>query len=90
MMNPSIAEEGGQTARTVIGAMQSQPLAIALILINIMFLGGVGYLITDIAHTIGLRNLKQDEFWQGIARDCMSFERQVGPPPGYKPPEPKP
>ena len=38
-MNPGVAEEAGQTARTTVDALKSQPLALAMIVVNVLFLG---------------------------------------------------
>jgi hypothetical protein len=42
-------EEAGKVATSVVESLKSQPLAIALIVINILFLLGVGYLLRDLS-----------------------------------------
>ena len=42
-MNPGITEEVGSTARSVIKVLESQPLALAMILSNFLLLGFVWY-----------------------------------------------
>ncbi|PWT91748.1 MAG: hypothetical protein C5B54_04725 [Acidobacteria bacterium] len=39
MMNPGVTEEAGQTAREAISVFRSQPLVLALVLMNIGLLG---------------------------------------------------
>jgi len=50
-MNPGIAEETGETARTVVTALKSTPAILALVLFNLCFMGVVVY----IQHTNGER-----------------------------------
>jgi len=42
-MNPGIVEETGQTARSVIDALKSQPMTITMILSNLLLLGFIWY-----------------------------------------------
>ena len=42
-MNPSIEEETGQTARTLINALGGQPFALAMIVSNFLLLGFIWY-----------------------------------------------
>lgn len=37
-MNPGLTEEGGQTARSVVDALKTQPLVLVLLLINLVFI----------------------------------------------------
>lgn len=41
MMNPGAVEEGSKVAQGVIEALKSQPIALALIVMNIIFVGAV-------------------------------------------------
>jgi hypothetical protein len=42
-MNPGAVEEGGKVASTLIDAMKSQPMTLALVVFNIVFIGAVLY-----------------------------------------------
>jgi len=42
-LSPGPIEEVGQTARSIVGALSSQPLALAMILSNLLLLGFVWY-----------------------------------------------
>lgn len=37
-MNPGPSEEAGRTARSVVNALQSQPMVLGLLLVNILFM----------------------------------------------------
>jgi len=50
-MNPGVSQETGQTARSVVTALQSTPAILALVLFNLAFMGMVIY----IQHTNGER-----------------------------------
>lgn len=43
-MNPGLSEEAGKVATTVVESLRSQPISLALIVLNVIFLI-VGYLI---------------------------------------------
>jgi hypothetical protein len=46
-VNPGVVEEGGQTLRAIIGALSSQPFAIAMILSNFLLLAFIWYMQTE-------------------------------------------
>lgn len=43
-MNPGVGEEAGQTARTVVQALQTTPALLALVIFNVMFMATVAYI----------------------------------------------
>lgn len=54
-------EEGGKVAMGTVEALKSQPLALALIVINVLFLLGSVYVILDIAERADVRNIRIDK-----------------------------
>lgn len=46
-MNPGLSEEAGRTSRHIVAAFRDQPLVLALLLINILFLGLVAWGVRD-------------------------------------------
>jgi hypothetical protein len=68
-----VTEEGGKVATATIGAMSSQPLAIALLLINVGFLAFAGYVLGEVAENAQVRNKTQTDLIAqlvGDIRDC--------------------
>lgn len=69
----SVVEEAGKVAATTITAMQSVPLAIALLAVNAGFIGFTAYLLHEIAHNSFERNTLQmqliDKLVVGV-KDC--------------------
>jgi hypothetical protein len=64
-------EEGGKVATGVIESLKSQPLAIALLVINILFLGTVIYVLREVAATTRARELHTSELLADLARRCI-------------------
>ena len=50
-----VTEEAGKVANTALGAMTSQPLAIALLVVNTLFLGLIAYILGEVAGNEGER-----------------------------------
>jgi hypothetical protein len=68
-----VTEEAGKVGSAAIGAMSSQPLAIALLIINIGFLGFAGYVLGQVAANASERNKTQMELISRLVsdiRDC--------------------
>jgi len=42
-MNPGAVEEGAEVAKTVIGALKGEPISLALIIMNVIFVGVMGF-----------------------------------------------
>lgn len=66
----SIPEEAGKVASSTIEAMKSVPLAIALLVVNIMFLGFSGYILNTVANNASERNKQQLEMITTLIKDC--------------------
>lgn len=65
------AEEGGKVATATVESLKSQPLALALVLINVLFLVGGGFVLHDIANRIEARNEKADARLSEALRHCV-------------------
>lgn len=69
-------EETGKVATSVIESLKSQPLAIALIVINVMFLGGGGYILTDLAKRQGVASERRDVLIAEMMRKAYDCNMQ--------------
>ena len=72
-------QETGRVATTIVESMKSQPLAIALIVINILFLVGVGYLLRDLASRQAVSSERKDALLADMikkAYDCQLPQRR--------------
>lgn len=68
-----IAEQAGAVGTAAVGAMQSQPLAIALLIVNCAFLGFAGYVLGEVSENAAARNTSQMDLIGKLAndiRDC--------------------
>jgi hypothetical protein len=66
-------EATGQVASDAVKAMQSQPLAIALLVVNVGFLGFAAYVLGEVASNASERNKGQTELIGKLVtdiRDC--------------------
>jgi len=71
-------EEGGKAVHTTIEAMKSTPLAIALLIVNIGFLGFAGFVLGEVAANSSERNKTQMELIMKLVsdiRDCRQGSR---------------
>jgi hypothetical protein len=74
----SIPEETGKVVTSAIGAMASTPLAIALIIVNVIFLGVAAYILGKVAENAQERNQTQNELISKLVsdiRDCRQGPR---------------
>jgi uncharacterized protein HemX len=62
-------EATGKVASTAIESMKSTPLAIALLLVNVGFLGFAGYVLGQVAANAGERNKTQMELINSLVKD---------------------
>ena len=51
-----VTEEAGRIGTAAVGAMSAQPLAIALLIVNIGFIGFAGYVLGEVAENAASRN----------------------------------
>ena len=71
-------EEAGKVATSAIDAMKSTPLAIALLVVNIGFLGFAAYVLGEVAANASERNKTQGELISKLVtdiRDCRQGPR---------------
>ena len=77
-MTMGLTEEAGKVANTAVAAMGTSPLAIALLVVNIGFLGFCGYVLGEVAANASERNKTQMELISGLVqdiRDCRQGPR---------------
>lgn len=73
-----VTEEVGKVASTTIEAMKSTPLAIALLVVNVGFLGFAAYVLGEVAANASERNKTQMELISKLVsdiRDCRQGPR---------------
>jgi hypothetical protein len=78
-----LTEEAGRVANTAVAAMGTSPLAIALLIVNIGFLGFCGYILGEVAENARVRNAAQLQLINDLVhdiRDCRQGPK-AGPPP---------
>ena len=78
-----LVEEGGKVGTAAVGAMSAQPLAIALLVVNIGFLGFAGYVLGEVAANASERNKGQMDLIAklvGDIRDCVAGATSVDYP----------
>jgi hypothetical protein len=71
-------EEVGKVGTVAVAAMQSTPLAIALLLVNIGFLGFAGYVLGQVAANASERNKSQMDLIGRLADDIKDC--RMAPP----------
>ena len=64
-----VVEEAGKVGTAAMGAMASTPLAIALLLVNVGFLGFAGYVLGEVAEGARVRNQTQMELITNLVKD---------------------
>jgi hypothetical protein len=68
-----VTEEAGKVASSAVESMKSTPLALALLLVNCIFIGFNGYILSAVASNAAERNKTQMELIAqlvGGIRDC--------------------
>jgi hypothetical protein len=78
-----LTEEAGKVGTAAVGAMSAQPLAIALLVVNIGFLSFAGYVLGEVAANAQERNKGQMELIGKLAEDLRSCV--PGPKPTWFP-----
>lgn len=69
----SMTQEAGKVVNSAIGAMASTPLAIALLIVNVGFLGFAAYVLGEVANNSSERNRTQSDLITKLVtdiRDC--------------------
>lgn len=70
-MNPGPVEEGGKVASGVVDALKTQPLSLALIVLNVIFLLVGYFMIIKIADLAAAERARQDVLLADLARNCV-------------------
>lgn len=77
-------EQAGKVASGVVETMKSSPLALALLLVNVGFLGFASYVLGEVAANASERNKTQMELIVSLVkdiRDCRQGPRTMLEPP---------
>ena len=74
-----LTEEGGKVATATVGAMSSQPLAIALLVVNIGFLAFAGFVLGKVAANAQERNKTQMDLIGRLADDLTTCRAEARP-----------
>jgi hypothetical protein len=69
-----VTEEAGKVGTAAVNAMGSQPLAIALLIVNVAFLGFAGYVLGEVAENAQMRNQSQMDLIARLVSDCHSLK----------------
>ena len=64
-------EEGGKVATAAVESLKSQPLALALVLVNVLFLCAGLYAVHDIAGAVRGREERRDALLLEFAERCI-------------------
>ena len=72
-------EEAGKVATSAIDAMKSTPLAIALLVVNVGFLGFAAYVLGEVAENARERNVSQTQLISDMVKDIRDC--RAGPKP---------
>jgi len=75
----SIPEEVGKVAASTLDAMKSTPLAIALLVVNVGFLGFAAYVLGEVAANASERNKSQLELISNLVRDIRDCRQPAKP-----------
>ena len=76
-----VTEEVGKVGSATVSAMSSQPLAIALLVVNIGFLGFSIYILGEVAENARARNAVQMNLIEKLVtdiRDCRAGPKPTG------------
>jgi hypothetical protein len=68
-------KEVAKVGSAAVGAMSAQPLAIALLIVNIVFLGFAGYILSEVATNAKHRNTAQMELIEKLVHGCMQQQQ---------------
>jgi hypothetical protein len=67
-------EEGGKVATATVESLKSQPLALALIVINVLFIGFVSFVL----HSLKDQAERKDALLGDLARHCVLVKPESG------------
>jgi hypothetical protein len=67
-----VPEQAGRVAAGTVEALKSQPLALALVLVNLMFLAGGIYVAKDFFQRLESASLRKDTMVEEMMKRCMA------------------
>jgi hypothetical protein len=67
-----VPEQAGRVVSGVTDALKSQPLALALVLVNLMFLAGGIYVAKDFFQRLESASLRKDTMVEEMMKRCMA------------------
>ena len=65
-------EEGGKAATAAVTGLAAQPLSLALVCINVVFLGFGTWFIRDVISTSNAANIRRDALMASLIKDCTT------------------
>ena len=63
-------EEGGKAATAAVTGLAAQPLSLALVCINVVFLAFGTWFIRDVIQTSSAANIRRDQLMMQLIKDC--------------------
>ena len=70
-------EESGKVASSIVDALRNQPLALALIVVNVLFLGVAGYFMHVFFQELGVASTRKDEMITQLVSICTEKKTQA-------------
>jgi hypothetical protein len=64
-------EEGGKVASGTVEALKAQPLALALVVVNVMFLVAAAWFLHDLAGNAAANTLRKDKLVAEMMERCL-------------------
>lgn len=65
-----ITDNGAKVATSTIDALKGNPLVLGLLLVNVVFLVGGGWVIHDVAERTAIGNERRDKMLVEIFKEC--------------------
>jgi hypothetical protein len=65
-------EEGGKAATAAVTGLATQPLSLALVCINVVFLAFGTWFIRDVIETSNAANIRRDALMASLIKDCTT------------------
>jgi len=72
-------EEGGKVATSVVDSMKAQPLALAVIVVNVLFLAFLVYISHEIAATNRIEREQRTEMFEELRKTCVACRARLDP-----------
>ena len=65
-------EEGGKAASAAVTGLAQQPLSLALVCINVVFLAFGTWFLRDVIEKSNANNIRRDQLMASLIRDCTT------------------